>query len=154
MKGFTLIELLVVVLIIGILAAVALPQYEAVVEKSRASEALINAKAMRDACQRHIQEFPEDICDSFDKIADVQLQNGVLSDDHRGFRTDKFTYEFTEGQRSFMVRRKARGTRNHDIDFGEDLYAISYSTNNFSELPEQTTCLDDYVQVCRLFTAL
>ena len=55
-KAFTLIELLVVVLIIGILAAIALPQYTLAVEKSRAAEAMANIATIKQQMQLYIME--------------------------------------------------------------------------------------------------
>jgi prepilin-type N-terminal cleavage/methylation domain-containing protein len=52
-KAFTLIEMLVVVLIIGILAAIALPQYRKAVERSRAAEIQTLMRALYTAEQEY-----------------------------------------------------------------------------------------------------
>ncbi|WP_424245665.1 prepilin-type N-terminal cleavage/methylation domain-containing protein [Elusimicrobium posterum] len=68
-SGFTLIELLVVVLIIGILAAIALPQYQKAVFKSRLAEAVITLKNLEGATERHaLQNGDWPVCNDWDAL--------------------------------------------------------------------------------------
>ena len=65
--GFTLIELLVVVLIIGILAAMALPQYFKAVERSRMAEAVTLMNSITQAQRRKFMQTNR-YADSFEAL--------------------------------------------------------------------------------------
>ncbi|HAH31100.1 MAG TPA: hypothetical protein DCL44_02170 [Elusimicrobia bacterium] len=111
-KGFTLIELLVVVLIIGILASIALPQYFKTVEKSRASEALTMISTLSGAQDREFMRsgtYTSDVVN-----LDVEVNNMKF------FELGKMDVTATEC--TISIKRKANPTP--PATYGE--YTIDY----------------------------
>lgn len=64
-KGFTLTEMLTVVLIIGVLTAVAVPQYRRTIQRTRATEAVAMLKVLADSAERLASSFGYKTVDTF-----------------------------------------------------------------------------------------
>ena len=121
--GFTLIELLVVVLIIGILAAIALPEYTKAVEKSRVSDAvtqLRNLLTAQKAYKLANAGYATDLT-----LLDVEMPN-ISADNPKQFSTQDWviTLEihdlYTDTFRAFAARAK----NGKAITTGEYTYGI------------------------------
>ncbi len=82
-KGFTLLEMLVTVLIVGVLAAVAVPEYKTAVLNSRLSSVMTNVKTIADSLEVYylsMNEYPDNDLSNLDVgIGGCTVSDGVYN---------------------------------------------------------------------------
>lgn len=158
-KGFTLIELLVVVLIIGILAAVALPQYQKAVKKAQGTEALVTYDALDKAFTSYYLEHgtfegatPDTLNITMPELSHLRFAVGSPADFNQG--TAQFTEQALQTGTSAVVWIAFPGNEIHvsgawGAGNGTGLWCHKLNGNN-SSCREYFNCTPDQWGQCNL----
>lgn len=148
--GFTLIELLVVVLIIGILSAVALPQYQKAVAKSRFTQLQLAGKSLKDAMEVYYLAngaYPT-------RWANVDIEYPGCEESNSSeymLWCDKFAADLYAGASKNLIFMNTHGLPNN----GKGSITISSQTSmkyivwlDHSENPGKTECSSTITGLC------
>ncbi len=144
-SGFTLIELLVVVLIIGILASIALPQYQKATEKSRAAQAITLLKSLRQAAvEYHMASgtFPLSFDELSVEIPWTGTEKGIvmpplIKDTRSNTEWSAQLYNGSDGKVFYMTRLngKYKGSGfgiNMETSWGGDVVCTERTSNGIT----------------------
>ncbi|MFC1623872.1 prepilin-type N-terminal cleavage/methylation domain-containing protein [Candidatus Omnitrophota bacterium] len=125
-KGFTLLEVLIVVIIIGILAAIALPQYTSTLEKAKSAEAIGILGSFRNSMDRYWYEHLSDATYTSATFAMGATGTITLDLDNPNDTTNKkwqygLTDNSTSAARDYLIQaQRLTKETTHWIDIDED----------------------------------